>query len=162
MSPAPPPIQIRPYVKLDAAATLAIFVAAITQTAGADYTAEQIEAWVRSGQTDPASWHLAMSSRNSFVATVNGEVAGFSDVAPDGYIAMMFVSPDHQGIGIARRLLAEAEQLAREARTPGLSADVSITARPLFERCGFQVVRVQHPVRDGVPLTNFRMEKLLQ
>lgn len=42
-----------------------------------------------------------------------------------------------------------------------LSADVSITARPFFERRGFEVVTEQHPVTAGVRMTNFHMAKSL-
>ena len=38
-------IDVRPYEYADAAGTLALFLAAITETASADYSAEQIQAW---------------------------------------------------------------------------------------------------------------------
>ena len=46
-SPNAPAVVIRPYGEADAAATLAIFLAAITETAAADYSPEQIQAWAR-------------------------------------------------------------------------------------------------------------------
>jgi quinol monooxygenase YgiN len=42
-----------------------------------------------------------------------------------------------------------------------LTSDVSITARPFFERYGFTVEAEQHPVSCGVPLTNYTMTKKL-
>src|SRR5699024_6596315 len=42
-------LEIRPYRSADAAGTLAVFLAAITQTASADYSREQIAAWARPG-----------------------------------------------------------------------------------------------------------------
>ncbi len=154
-------LRIRPYQKSDAAITLAIFLAAITTTAARDYTAEQLHAWARPEQRDLERWHHDMTQRRSFVATVNGEVAGFSDVAPDGYIDMIFVAPEHQGQGVARRLLQTAESQAKEHGAKELWADVSITARPFFESQGFRVQREQHPIRQGVRLVNFRMHKPL-
>ncbi|WP_258065505.1 hypothetical protein [Rathayibacter tritici] len=38
-------ITIRPYLECDAADTLAVFLAAVTETAAADYSPEQITAW---------------------------------------------------------------------------------------------------------------------
>ncbi len=154
-------VQVRGYDEHDAATTLGIFIAAVMQTAAADYTPEQVQAWARPEQRDPANWNLAMLGRNSFVATIAGEVVGFSDVADNGYIDMMFVSPRQLRKGVARRLLAEAETQARATHIPALYADVSITARPFFESNGFLVEREQHPVRLGVSLTNFRMQKSL-
>ncbi|QGH68172.1 GNAT family N-acetyltransferase [Pseudactinotalea sp. HY158] len=154
-------IRIRTYEERDSAPTLAIFLAAITRTAAADYTPEQVRAWARPDEREPASWHAGMAARNSFVATVGSEVAGFSDVDRHGYIDMMFVAPERQRRGVAHTLLAEAERRAREYAADELHADVSLTARPFFERHGFRVVVEQHPVRAGVELINFRMSKAL-
>lgn len=148
-------IEIRPYAASDAAGTLAVFLAAVTGTASADYSPEQIRAWA--GERDVPSWHAAMQRRDAFVATIGGELAGFSDVGPTGWVDMMFVAPRFLRRGVASRLLAEAS--ARVPATVELSADVSITARPFFEHHGFVVVAEQHPVRSGVELTNFRMRR---
>ncbi|ROS23368.1 putative acetyltransferase [Rathayibacter sp. PhB127] len=150
-----PPIAILPYAASDAAGTLAVFLAAVTETAAADYSPEQIRAWA--GERDVPTWHAAMLARNAFVAIIDGELAGFSDVSATGYIDMMFVAPRFLRRGVATRLLAEAESQAPAA--PELSADVSITARPFFEHHGFVAVAEQHPVRAGVELVNWRMVK---
>ncbi|WP_010204199.1 GNAT family N-acetyltransferase [Salinibacterium sp. PAMC 21357] len=152
-------IAVRPYTELDAASTLAIFIAAATETASADYTVKQTEAWADIDARDLQSWGRAMAARNSFVATIDDEVAGFSDVSATGYIDMMFVAPRFLRRGVARRLLEHAEALARKAGARALTADVSITARPFFERFGFVVTSEQHPVKRGVELTNFAMSK---
>lgn len=155
------PVIVRMYVEADAADTLAVFTAAITTTASADYSPEQIRAWAQPGTRDLRSWGAAMSSRDTVVATIDGEVAGFSDARLDGYIDMMFVSPEYARRGVAKRLLAFVEARARSAGARELTSDASITARPFFERHGFSVTAEQHPVRDGVELTNYRMNKAL-
>lgn len=156
-----PVVAIRPYCLADAADTLAIFLAAVTETAAADYTPEQVRAWARPEERELSTWHAAMQKRNSYVATVNGEPAGFSDVDPQGYIDMMFVAPRFLRLGVARQLLAHVEAHARAARLTVLTAHVSITARPFFARYGFVVEAEQHPVMVGVQLTNYAMKKML-
>lgn len=156
-----PVIAIRPYRLADAADTMAIFLAAVTETAAADYSPEQIQAWARPERRELTTWHTAMQERNSYLATVNGEPAGFSDVDPQGYIDMMFVSPRYLRLGVARHLIAHVEAHARAERLAELSANVSITARPFFESCGFVVEAKQHPVMVGVQLTNYAMKKNL-
>lgn len=155
-------MQLRPYEPGDAAATLAVFLAAVTETAASDYSREQIDAWARPAERDAETWHRAMTARNGFVVTIGGEVAGFSDVADDGHIDMLFVAPAYQGRGVAGRLLAEAERRARAAGAVALTADVSITARPFFANHGFAIEREQHPVLRGVRMVNFRMRRPLQ
>ena len=100
-----------------------------------------------------------MRARESYVALVDEQVAGFSDVSPGGYIDMMYVSPRFARRGVASELLAFLELRARQMSARRLSSNVSITARPLFESLGFHVVKEQHPLTGGVVLTNFLMIK---
>ena len=156
-----PAIHVRAYRPADAAETLAVFVAAITVTASADYSPEQIRAWARADERDVSVWHQAMTARNSIVAVVGGEIAGFSDVDANGYIDMMFVSPQYARRGVASALLTHNEDVARTSATERLTANVSLTARPFFEAHGFSVEAEQYPVMKGVQLTNYRMGKSL-
>ena len=142
-------VVIRPYEHSDAEETLAVFISAVTETASADYTAEQVQAWAQPKRRDVGTWHAAVLARNSIVATIGGELAGFSDVSHDGYVDMMFVWPRHQRHGVAWQFLVRVEGHARSEGTPALSADASITARPFFERNGFTVEAKQHPVKGG-------------
>lgn len=161
MSAGSSAIVIRRYDRADAADTLAIFVSAVMETAAADYSPEQILAWARPAGRELSEWHSAMEERNSYVAMVDGVPAGFSDVDSEGYIDMMFVAPRFLRQGVARQLLGHVESLARKATMPEMTANVSIPARPFFERCGFTVEAEQHPVIAGVQLTNYRMRKRL-
>lgn len=139
-----------------------MFLAAITVTAAADYSTERIAAWARPDQRNLADWDLAMSRRNSYVAVIEGAIAGFSDVSADGHVEMMFVSPQHARRGVGRKLLGTLEARAIDAGARRMSADVSITARPFFVRHGFLVAAEQHPVAAGVEMTNYRMIKPLK
>lgn len=51
---------------------MAIFLAPVTDTAAADNSPEQIQAWARSEEREISTWHAAMQSRNGYVATVDG------------------------------------------------------------------------------------------
>lgn len=155
------PLVVRAYVPSDAAATHALCLSSITTTAARDYTSVQIAAWVRALPLDLAEWDAAMQGRGSFVATCDNQVIGFSDVSATGYIDMLFVDPGHTTRGVASALLLEAEGRARSHGATSLTIDASITARALCERRGFTLVREQHPVRDGVTLINYRMQREL-
>lgn len=139
-----------------------MFLEAVTETAAADYSREQIAAWARPEQRTLADWNHAMHGRSCHVALISRQVAGFSDVSADGYIQMMFVSPRCSRQGVASALLDRVEDHARGLNAQSLSANVSITARPFFERHGFAVVAEQQAVVEGVRMTNFRMVKAHQ
>jgi putative acetyltransferase len=155
-------IEIRPYRSDDAGGTLDVFLAAVTETAAADYSPEQIKAWSGPEERNEPEWHRARSDRNTYVAVVGDEIAGFSDVSDGGYIDMMFVSPRHARQGVAKALVALLSKLAQEGGARSLTAGVSITARPFFESQGFVVQAEQHPIIGGVQMTNFRMSKKLR
>lgn len=160
-SVAPGQVTLRAYSRADASPTLAVFLAAVTGTASAHYSPEQIAAWSAPAERNLDSWHAARARLDTLVAVLDGEIAGFSDVDAHGYIDMMFVAPRFGRRGVAGALLAELEHRARAAGTAELSVHASLTARPFFERHGFLVLEERHPVLRGVHLTNFRMLKPL-
>src|SRR5690625_7645935 len=100
-----------------------------------------------------------MRGRNSYVALVGDQMAGFSDMSSDGHIEMLFVSPRFAGQGVAGKLLKFLEQQAQGSSARQLTAEVSITARPFFEACGFDGEAEQLPMVQAVPLTNIRITK---
>ena len=152
-------IELRKYNSRDATATLAVFLAAVTETAARDYSPEQIAAWARPGQRELIDWDESRRTLNTYVAILDGNVAGFSDVSAAGYIDMMFVAPRYGRRGVGATLLSFLE---RSTPASVLAADVSITARPFFEAHGFVVEAEQHPRIVGVRMTNFRMTKQLR
>jgi putative acetyltransferase len=79
----------------------------------------------------------------------------------DGHIDMFYVSPDFQRRGVAGAMLRFLTERAKGERRKRLHSEVSITARPVFERHGFKVLAYQAVQTNGQTLGNYRMEKLL-
>ena len=63
--------------------------------------------------------------------------------------------------GTRTRLLAEAERLAMEYGAGKITSEVSITARPFFERHGYKTVKEQKAKANRLYLTNYVMKKEL-
>jgi putative acetyltransferase len=150
-------MEIRPYRAADLDAVIAIFLAAIRETAINDYTLAQVEAWA---QADREAWATRRLSRPTWVACIGPAVVGFTDLEADGHLDMMFVHPARQRTGIASALLDTAEQAARAQGLARLFTESSITARPFFAAHGFEVLRQQTVRRNGQDLVNFAMEKV--
>lgn len=155
-------MEIRSYASTDAQATLDVFLSAVTGTASVHYSTTQIAAWSRPDDRDLVEWNSARQALNTFVAMVDGHIAGFADVSTSGYIDMMFVAPRFGRRGIATALLSTVRRRAAEAGAQELSTHASITARAFFERHGFTVVAEQHPITQGVTMTNFNMVRKFQ
>jgi putative acetyltransferase len=93
---------------------------------------------------------------------MEGRIAGFSDLEPDGHIDMLYVHPDFQRRGVARALLQHVEQIARAMGLRRLYTEASLTARSAFEAMGFRVIVPQTVSVHGESMTNYRMEKRLE
>jgi len=110
---------------------------------------------------DAQQWTRRFDNKAVWVADLNGVPVGFVDVARDGQIDMLYVHADHQGSGIASRLLRTVEVSAAKRGLLRLFTEASITARPFFERRGFRVIATQRVVRWAQEFVNYRMDKRL-
>lgn len=155
------PTSIRPFADADGPATLGVFLRAIRETASTHYDAQQIAAWA-SDDIDQLRWTAKRAAANTWVAERAGTVIGFTDIDDLGHVDMMFVDPTAGRRGVATALLAHVSSIARDNGIAVLTVDASVTARPFFERHGFEVVREQRVERRGARLTNFRMQQVLR
>ncbi len=151
---------IRRFQPGDETALHRLFFETIRNVNRQDYSDEQVRAWAPDDY-DPQHWAERIQKLNPFVCEVDGEIAGYADLQPDGYIDHFFVSRHHQRQGVGRTLFGQIEQDARAAGLQELHADVSITARPFFEHFGFEVAERQKVIVNDVTLENFRMVRRL-
>lgn len=123
-----------------------------------DYDARQIAAWSARGDRLSSLENKINTQHFYVVESNNGVITGFGSVTDDGELDMMFVHKDHQRQGVATLLVQHIIRTAQALNIPLLTAYVSITARPFFEKKGFNVVMQQTVDIDGVELTNYKME----
>src|SRR6185437_1900628 len=154
-------ITIRPYVATDVAALTDLFRASVREIASRDYTASQVRAWAPDNINEERS-RPSRDTKSTWVAELEGRIAGFSDLESDGHIGMLYVHPDFQRRGVARTLLAHIEEVARTNGMRRLYTEASITARPVFETMGFRAIVPQPVTGRGESMTNYRMEKRLE
>ena len=153
-------VLVREFRTGDEPALWDVFYSSIHGLASADYTPEQIDAWA-SGAPDMAKWAERMQSIAPFVAEREGRIVGYGDVQADGYIDHFYVSPSVARSGVGSALMVRIHGTASLRGTSSLYSNVSITARPFFEKWGFVVESPQTVFIRGVSFTNFRMSKEL-
>lgn len=107
---------------------------------------------------DLEAWNRSFLRHFTVVAEEGGAVAGFGDIAPDGYLDRLYVHRDFQSRGIGSAICGALEH-AVDADT--VVTHASVTARPFFEHRGYAVAREQQVVRAGISLTNYVMTKRL-
>lgn len=151
-------IRLRSYRDGDAPALLGLFRDTVRRVNSRDYDATQVDAWVA---VDPLAWadRFLAGGRFVVVAEWDGAIAGFAELEPDGHVDRFYVSADCQGRGVGRALMDALIEEARRRGIPRLFAEVSLTARPFFERSGFVVEAEQTVVLRGVAFLNVRMKR---
>ena len=153
-------MKIRRFTNGDEIALFRVFLSSVHTIASHYYTHEQIEAWAPP-DIDPEQWANYMEELRPFVVEVDGEIAGYADVQPNGYIAHFFVSGTYPRQGVGTLLMNCIHEEARQLGITELTSNVSKAAEAFFLRHGFHVVEWGFPVRRGVTLQNALMRKYL-
>lgn len=151
-------ITIRKGNKNDLIQLLRLFIDTIRFVCHKDYNIKQIEAW-SSGIENKERWQQVIDHQYILVAIEQDKILGFCSLDNENYIDLLFVHKNHQHQGIAFQLYTLIEQEAKQQNQKYLTADVSKTAQPFFEKIGFKLIQEQIVTVKGVELTNFKMKK---
>jgi putative acetyltransferase len=151
-------ILIRKYVNGEEPILRELFFQTIHDVNVKHYTEQQVNAWAPK-HYDKAEWFNHVESTQPYVAVVEDDIAGYADVQQDGYIDHFFCHSRYQGQGIGAALMNELLNKGRELDVKRFYSQVSITAKPFFEKFGFRVLRSQSVCIRGVNLTNYMMER---
>ncbi len=159
MAQALPKAALRPMLPADAAYLAAIFRTSIMELTGDDYSEAQQEAWADRGE-DP-DFVQRLSKQLTLVATIASAPVAFISLKGTDQIDMLYVHPGVARQGIGTMLYDAIEKLAVSRGAKQLTVDASDTARPFFEKQGFEGVhRNTIPVGDEW-LGNTHMKKPL-
>lgn len=154
-----PKYKIRPLEEEDIPEMRELFRATVLTVNSKDYTKEEVEDWASCG--DSVEHWKELLAKNNYIGALDGQgnIIGFSSINTEGYLHSMFVHKDWQGKGVATLLLSEVEKMARGYGAHKISVEVSITARPFFEKRGYKVMKEQKARANRLWLTNYVMEK---
>lgn len=148
---------IREYQPSDCEEIVKLFYNTVHTVNAKDYTKKQLDAWA-SGSVDLKKWNESLSEHFTLVAVHNGVITGFGDIDSTGYLDRLYVHKDYQRQGIAT---AVCDKLERAFDVTQITAHVSITAKPFFTHRGYEIVKEQQVVREGITLKNYIMQKLI-
>ncbi len=145
---------IRKYQSSDCKELTELFYNTVHTVNAGDYTKEQLDVWAPE-QADLEKWDQSLQANYSVVAVENEKIAGFGDIDKAGYLDRLFVHADCQRKGIGAAICNQLEQAVEGT----ITVHASITARPFFEKRGYEAVREQQVERQGIYLTNYVMMK---
>lgn len=152
--------MIRAYTPNDLDDVIQLFRRSIREIASQHYSLAQVAAWAPENP-DRKAWARRLESGGAFVDERDQRVVGMARIDETGCIDLLYVHPEAQRQGVASALFDATLSWAISRGIRQLRADVSITARPFFERSGFRVVSEQTVERRGVTFRNFRMERTI-
>ena len=147
---------VRGYQMSDCKEITELFYNTVHTINAKDYTKEQLDVWA-TGQADLEKWNQSLQEHYSIVAIDNKIIVGFGDIDKDGYLDRLFVHSNYQGKGVATAICNQLEQ----AVDGKITTYASITAKPFFEKQGFQVDEGQKRKANQMCLTNYKMSKQL-
>jgi putative acetyltransferase len=153
-------INIRKFKTEDTAALLALFYDTVHTVNAKHYPTDQLDAWAPQ-LPDMKRWSQRFKSSETLIAEIEGIVVGFGNLESGNTIGMLYVHKDYQGKGVAATLLRKLEKKLIKLGSKSASAEVSITARPFFEKRGYQIIRENRKMLNGKEFLNYVMEKQL-
>ena len=145
---------IRKYQPSDCKTLAELFYNTIHTINAKDYTKEQLDVWA-TRHIDLEKWNQSFQSHYTVIAVDNGIIVGFGDIDKTGYLDHLYVHAEYQRKGIATNICNHLEQAVQE----NVVTHASITAKPFFEKRGYNVIKEQQVERQGIFLTNYVMIK---
>jgi len=152
---------IRIAQQSDALELMSLFQETVLHINKRDYSEAEVADWASCG--NDLSHIKDMIKTHYFIVATNqqSQIVGFSSITHQGYLHSMFIHKDFQGKGIATILLNEIERYATARGIMRITSEVSLTARPFFEKRGYIVEVEQKRKANQLYLTNFWMAKRL-
>ena len=125
-----------------------------------DYTDAELFAWAPE-KFDTNRFRAALDGCFNIVMIHREKIIGFLSMESDGYINRLYTHKNFLRQGIATKLLAKAEEYAKEHKVYELRLDSSKTAEPFYIKHGFTESGVSVSKHNGVIFRNKIMKKYL-
>src|ERR1700690_2767391 len=157
MGQALPKPALRPFLAEDTPVLAAIFVAAIEELTGEDYSQAQQEAWA-SVADDEEAFGKRLASELTLIATLQNSPVGFAALKGADHIDMLYVHPGAAGQGVASMLCEALEKLAGSRGAKSLTVDASDNATEFFAKRGYEPKQRNTFSLNGEWLANTTMQ----
>lgn len=158
-------ISVRDYRPEDTQELACIYFNTIHRINIKDYTQEQVDAWAPpagfNSHSGTEGWAKKFARTKPIVALIGDKIVGFAELEPNGHIDCFYCHHEWIGKGVGSALMKEILIRAQKSHINRLFAEVSITAKPFFEKNNFIVVAEQVDYKKGIGLVNYKMERTI-
>jgi putative acetyltransferase len=158
MAQAMPKPALRPFLPADVPVLAAIFIAAIEELTGEDYTEAQQQAWAGAAD-DEEAFGKRLAGELTLIATLQNSPVGFASLRGKDHIDMLYVHPSAVGHRVASALCEALEKLAGARGAQNLTVDASDNAEGFFAKRGYVAKQRNTVTVNGEWLANTTMQK---
>jgi len=153
-------MRLRLAIPADLREMQQIYIETIQEVCIQDYNQQQIDEW-KSTVKNTSRWENVLKNQLVVIAEKNNKMVGFGTLRDGNYIDFFYIHKNFQRQGIADTILSQLETQARKSGNSYITSDISITAKPFFEKKGFVILKEQINIRNGIELINYKMEKAI-
>lgn len=153
--------KIRKAIPSDIHVLKELFQTTILTINRKDYSLDETKDWASCGDNTEKWIELLTEQYCIVMENENNTIVGFASINTLGYIHMLFVHKDFQNRGIATSLYQYLENYIRMKGVERITSEVSITAKPFFEKQGFRIDKAQKRQANRLLLRNYKMSKKL-
>ncbi len=125
-----------------------------------DYNKAQLDSWATLSP-DLDKWCQPLKDSYSLIYFERDNIIAFGNITKEGYLDRLYVHKDHNGKGIGTLLADQLETYVTDLGLREIVTQASITARPFFEKRGYQIIKKQTVERNNQKLINFIMKKTI-
>jgi GNAT superfamily N-acetyltransferase len=149
-------VHVRLATSEDVEQLCAVNIRSIREICAPDYPPERVETWL--ANKTPVSFlrWLNDPKLRLYAGEVEGLISGVALLDINGWVFLLYVTPDVLGHGLGKAMLIRLESDARKLGLARLQLKSTLTARVFYERQGY---RNLGPTEDAI--ASYRMEKLL-
>lgn len=153
--------SVRLYRGEDVAFLAAMVRDAILVTGKTAYPPEQLAAWARFTD-DIDTFGAQLEKGDTWVITQDDHPVALAQLYPFDHVALLYTHCEYARTGLASMLYGILEAKAIATGATLLTTHASRISKPLFERFGFRPVTTEYPMRHGVQIERYRMQKSLE
>lgn len=151
-------MELRRYSQEDLQEVVRLFCDTVRYVNAKDYSERQVRVWSDAGK-ELLKKNDYFLSLYTLIATENTQIVGYGNIDGSGYLDHLYVHKAFQGLHIASTLCDSLEDHAVSLNLKEITVNASITARPFFEKRGYETVKEQYVIRQRIKLKNYYMKK---
>lgn len=123
-----------------------------------EYSQSQREIWSNKHIGEP-TWKNTSAQHIAYCTTINNKVVGYGEMTYSGELCQLYVHKDYQANHIAAKIIERLESDAKNLGITHINTEINITAKPFFEKLGYQQCKQYQVTLCGIKLTNISMKK---